>query len=316
MTGTAGPGPFNTRATLDNIAHFAWAYGDDNPLYHDEHHAATSRWGGVIAPPLIWRTAEPFHLPTVRDDGRGGLEWRRVDERWQFVRPVPVGAQLSVEYRLTDDEHGPVASYVGRSSGERLAEWTRSVAADWEPCAAPPVTALDRAESTALADAVAAEGRRGNAALLAGDVVVGEHLPERRRGPLTVTDTIVLLAGAGPAAGSPAPLRPDRARLPEPLPWRRHGELAMCDDGRLRALWLLHHVTDWMGDAASVESFEFAVSRPAWEGEVHTVATTVEAVGTDGRIVLHGRAIDPAGNVTADSRTSIATHETLTRGHR
>ena len=34
----------------DAIRHFALAYGDDNPLYCDPDYAASSVWGGPIAP--------------------------------------------------------------------------------------------------------------------------------------------------------------------------------------------------------------------------------------------------------------------------
>ena len=34
----------------DAFRHIAEAYGDDNPLWWDRDHAATTRWGGVIAP--------------------------------------------------------------------------------------------------------------------------------------------------------------------------------------------------------------------------------------------------------------------------
>src|SRR5579862_6832000 len=45
--------PHYTLPTLDTFRNVAVAYGDDNPLWCDPAHAATSRWGGVIAPPPL-----------------------------------------------------------------------------------------------------------------------------------------------------------------------------------------------------------------------------------------------------------------------
>ncbi|MGV0602417.1 MaoC family dehydratase, partial [Mycolicibacterium pulveris] len=39
--------------SVDTIRQFAIGYGDDNPLYVDPDYAATTRWGGPIAPPMI-----------------------------------------------------------------------------------------------------------------------------------------------------------------------------------------------------------------------------------------------------------------------
>jgi len=37
----------------DAIRNFARGYGDDNPLFVDEDHGPTTRWGSQIAPPMI-----------------------------------------------------------------------------------------------------------------------------------------------------------------------------------------------------------------------------------------------------------------------
>src|SRR6185436_13739636 len=43
--------PHYLRPNEDAFRHIAEAYGDDNPLWWDRDRAATTRWGGVIAPP-------------------------------------------------------------------------------------------------------------------------------------------------------------------------------------------------------------------------------------------------------------------------
>ncbi|MET0143202.1 MAG: MaoC family dehydratase N-terminal domain-containing protein, partial [Ilumatobacteraceae bacterium] len=48
--------PHNVEVSVDGLRHFAYGYGDDNPLYCDEEYAAKSRWGGLIAPPTFLYT--------------------------------------------------------------------------------------------------------------------------------------------------------------------------------------------------------------------------------------------------------------------
>ncbi|MFC3242419.1 MaoC family dehydratase N-terminal domain-containing protein [Gordonia humi] len=43
--------PHNHEVTVDGTRHFAYGYGDANPLWFDPEYAATTRWGGIIAPP-------------------------------------------------------------------------------------------------------------------------------------------------------------------------------------------------------------------------------------------------------------------------
>ncbi|MBM3675885.1 MAG: hypothetical protein FJW88_13255 [Actinobacteria bacterium] len=45
--------PHYRRPGLDAFRNVAVAYGDDNPLWSDEEHAATTRWGSPIAPPPL-----------------------------------------------------------------------------------------------------------------------------------------------------------------------------------------------------------------------------------------------------------------------
>ena len=45
--------PHYTCPGEDAFWHVAEAYGDDNPLYCDPDYASSSRWGSVIAPPLL-----------------------------------------------------------------------------------------------------------------------------------------------------------------------------------------------------------------------------------------------------------------------
>src|SRR4030088_3052692 len=93
---------FNEYATIDTIRHFANAYGDDNPLYTDPEHGATTRWGSMIAPPTFLTTtgvSVAREIPAEeRDKGKGALAgvhafWSGNHIAW--YRPVVPGDRLT-----------------------------------------------------------------------------------------------------------------------------------------------------------------------------------------------------------------------------
>lgn len=57
--------------TKRDIKRFAQAIGDDNPLYYDEQYAKTTRYEGIIAPPLFCHSCAFDDVPIeqLREDG-------------------------------------------------------------------------------------------------------------------------------------------------------------------------------------------------------------------------------------------------------
>ena len=45
--------PYNAVATKDAIRHFAFGYGDNNPLWTDEEYVKKTRYGCIVAPPMF-----------------------------------------------------------------------------------------------------------------------------------------------------------------------------------------------------------------------------------------------------------------------
>src|SRR5439155_1052502 len=86
--GFPGRRPWRTEVTRDAIYHLALAIGDLNPLYLDDEYAAKTRWGTMIAPPIIVQSMDtlravghsglPEGLPGVHSIWTGSLyEWER-----------------------------------------------------------------------------------------------------------------------------------------------------------------------------------------------------------------------------------------------
>lgn len=121
------------------------------------------------------------------------------------------------------------------------------------------------------------EGRRGSKDLVWDEVTVGEEIGTVVKGPLSVTETIAFTIGwGGPfimasecahryVADHPRANAPDRyMRIPE-FPQRAHWDADWArecgfpdayDYGGQRFGWMMHGVTDWMGDNAHLLKFE------------------------------------------------------------
>jgi 3-hydroxybutyryl-CoA dehydratase len=110
---------FARRVTFDDasIRNFAALCGDYNPLHHDEHAASQSAFGSLIASgPHV--TSLMMGLDATFLSGHGealglGFEFR-------FVKVVPAGAALTLEWTISDVVHkdslgGDVVSVEGRA---------------------------------------------------------------------------------------------------------------------------------------------------------------------------------------------------------
>ena len=77
----AAQSPHNFEVSWDASRHFAFGYGDDNPLYCDPEYGRNTRWGNLIAPPTFQYTAgenvtprpDPETKALLRGDPWAGL---------------------------------------------------------------------------------------------------------------------------------------------------------------------------------------------------------------------------------------------------
>jgi acyl dehydratase len=128
------------------------------------------------------------------------------------------------------------------------------------------------ADLEALDAQYAAERARGAEPRWFEDVAEGDEVTPMVKGPLTVTDMVCWHVGMGMGVYGLAPLRlgyRNRMRIPrfyqrddlnvwdamQRVHWdpefaRRSGNPTTFDYGRMRETWLIHLLTDWMGDDA------------------------------------------------------------------
>jgi acyl dehydratase len=234
-TDTKWFGVKNRLITEDLIRNYCNCVGDLNPLFRDETYARNTRWGGIIAPPMILHYVamlsagiglEPPEVPErggrLRIHGAGGLNVGGVVEFYEPVRPgdkfvcvdkflgidevtkpdKPVPRLLrSMGQRKFINQHGKV---VAAASGVELAMIPEKPLKKGEKKIAlghrfpEPFNHYYSEEEIARIDEIMyAEEIRGSKPRYWEDVNEGDPLVPVIKGPLTVTDIAAGMAFRG-----------------------------------------------------------------------------------------------------------------------
>ncbi len=114
------PYPYNTEATRDAIRHFAHGIGDLNPLWLDPEYAASTRWGGIMAPPCFL-----FSCGFGRTGGLPGVHGLFAGSEWTFYRPVRLGTPIRATMQLAD-----VIEKTGAFAGRQILQVDESIYRD------------------------------------------------------------------------------------------------------------------------------------------------------------------------------------------
>lgn len=224
--------PHNYEVTWDGVRHFAFGYGDDNPLYCDPGYAAGTRWGSLVAPPTFLYTMGEDAAPKpdaetkalLRGDPFAGLGSYQAVMEFEWLRPLQLGdrcrvlqAQVGVQPKRSSFGGRTVhvtqdylyANGRGEMHAVRRGTWinaerhtTRKRAR--EKLEQRPYPSEEIAEIDA---AYAAETRRGAEPRYFEDVEVGEELAPKVKGPLTTTDVVVWHLGWGMQLTPPGAFR-------------------------------------------------------------------------------------------------------------
>jgi len=305
--GFPGRRPWRTEVTRDAIYHLACAIGDLNPLYLDEEYAKKTRWGTLIAPPIIVQS-----MDTLRAVGHSGLPeglpgvhsiW--TSSRYEWKRPPMLGDCIRADSYLKEVIEKESAFGGGRAvyqtyeavyydqTGEYLGRrndtWIRV-----ERAAAREKKKYGHIQLAkwmpADIERFMEEYRRYQRTVERywDDVRVGDPLGPLIKGPLTPTAEIafesyfgIYLVGNIVAARlyekHPALMIPNEQGVPEP-PQRVHWDNAFTqrllglpgayDLGPERCSWLIQGVTDWIGDNGCLTSIEARYLKFNFMGDV------------------------------------------------
>jgi acyl dehydratase len=205
-------------ATEENIRNFAFSYGDDNPLYCDPAYAATTRWGGQIAPPIMQGVLnKPLLGDRLPKELRGG-SYRGIHAfvsggTWDWFAPVRPGDTVysfsgleSVEEKTSEFAGRSVIRVLRDVKMNQRAEvigvyrtlvilTERKKAREKGKYSEVPVPSWTDEQIAELDAIYAAEKPRGRELRWWEDVTVGDKLQPMAKGPLTTTDMVVFHAG-------------------------------------------------------------------------------------------------------------------------
>ncbi|MFJ9127762.1 MaoC family dehydratase N-terminal domain-containing protein [Streptomyces sp. NPDC102340] len=224
--------PHNYEVTPDGTRHFAYGYGDDNPLYCDPAYAARTRWGSLVAPPTFLYTMGEDAAPTpdpetkalLKGDPFAGLGSYQAVMEFEWWRPLTLGdrcrvLQTQVGVRAKRSSFGGRTAHVtqdylyanaeGEMHAVRRGTWINAERHTSRKRAKEKVEQqpYTDAELARIDAAYAAETRRGAEPRHWEDVEIGEELQPRVKGPLTVTDVVVWHLGWGMQLTPPGAFR-------------------------------------------------------------------------------------------------------------
>jgi acyl dehydratase len=289
--------PHLSLASQDAIRHFAYGMGDDNPLWTDPAYAATTRYGGIIAPPCMLYAMDD--ICSGQFGGLPGIHNMFAGTRFEWFHPIRVHDTINASSALHDVEEKRSAfarrtflqSYdtsFTNQDGVVVAQ-TRAFGIRAERGTARSqgkYNGLERArytpEEIACIEAdYDAEIIRGATPRYWEDVQVGEALTPIVKGPLTVTDVVTWLIGWGglfnrahgialafrrrhPAAaivdGYGVPDVPERVHWDEAFA-REVGVPGAYDYGPQRISWFGNLMTHWIGDDGFLSMLDVQVRR-------------------------------------------------------
>jgi acyl dehydratase len=230
----------------------------------------------------------PEYQALMKGDPIRGTGALQADLQYEFFRPIRLGDRI-YKRRAPIGIHDKTSTWGGRAIHEWRGVVTRNDRGEithlekgmWIRAERKPVKEVKvpqaapepySAEQLAEIDACyATASRRGSELRYWEDVAIGDEVPTRVKGPLRVTDLIVWHIGWGmqfpthafdiayrtrqstPGLYTPSPLNvPD---IVQRMHWEEEwavkvGAAARYDFGGLREAFLMHLVTDWMGDDA------------------------------------------------------------------
>lgn len=302
---TVAPDPVNQPM----IRHWAAAFGDWNPVYTDPEYAAKSRFGGIVAPPLMLQT---WTFPTPQLVGiaeRGGAPTESTGEsplavldRAGFVGTLASNSEYEIHRYLALGETLSVTTVFESISPEkttrmgigRFITWIATYVDDdgqavavqrfrifkFRPQAPAPTAGKADSAADPKADsrtAPQAEAVPSKPAAVPDDKLApGAPLPELR---IDVTATLV--AAGAIATRDFMPVHHDRDYA------QAHGSPDIFMNILSDTAYCSRYLTDWAGPEAAVKSLAIRLGVPSFPGSTLVFTGSVTGVAeTEGEYVV------------------------------
>ncbi|HWU25337.1 MAG TPA: MaoC family dehydratase N-terminal domain-containing protein [Rhizomicrobium sp.] len=332
---------WNSSSCYDSVNHFCQGIGDDNPIFVNREYGKTAALGVNLAPPSFLYSI----CMSVVQMGFPGIHGFHSGTDWRWFRPILQGEELKVLIWLDSIEERPSRmggrsivlyfSNVFSNGNDDVVAYARGRTVRMERGAARERKTLtvephnwDPEAIANIESAYASEKARGAEPRYWEDVEVGDAIAPIVKGPLCMSDMISFYAGAM-VAPTPAHRLAYKDYVRHPL-WyfrnkengglepiirvhenieaaRNAGVPAPYDVGVQRHAWLIHAITDWMGDDAFLDTnsvqfrafnyygdlqrFTGAVTRKFVENGDHKVELEVRGTNQNGVVTIPGNAV-------------------------
>lgn len=293
--------PFYTEINSDAARTFAYAIGDDNPLWTDREYGKTTQWGSQLAPPTILYSADNVVSGAV--EGLPGVHAMYSGTNWRWFAPIKIGTALKTQSKLKDmvehrtnfagrsfqqiytteffDQHGTMLASADSWCFRTERDTAREEGTKYKKAAAAGPRKYTPQEIEKFAEQYRSERRRGSEKLLWSSVKIGDEIGPVLKGPYTVTSAVAFMQAWGSYAirnhkiawdyyeRHPKLATPNELGIPEP-PVRVHwdntfaqavGVPGAYDFGPERVAWIGHMLTDWIGDTGFLRLLNVQIRR-------------------------------------------------------
>jgi len=279
--------PHNSEAHHDSIRHFAWGYGDDNPLFNNPSHGKGTRWGTMIAPPLYLLTMgedEVGAIPReIRAESKGalaGVHLFNSGTEVEFFKPVRPGDRLVETVRLVDLQEKESRFGGGRSVisynehtyqhvetrevyAVRLSWYVHTEREKSRKANREGTVEVPRYEPEQLDEITAKvleEKPRGTEPRWWEDITVGDTVGPLYKGPLTLSDVVCYHIGMGTGGDYGwGPLRLGVKRRQEMPGFYTRNEYGVWD-----VVQRVHWDDGWAKSIGAHRPYDYGMTRQLW----------------------------------------------------
>ena len=253
--------PWVSSVTLDAIKHFVWGIGDNNPL-----------WTRTAPPSFLYAIDE-----TTIGPGHEGHQRHYQSVLLEWFYPFELGETILAEqsYEKEDFEEGTNTFYqTGKTrfiteSGKVLAESTVVCRRDMLPLPEPenrPEIRYTAEELTTIERKILTEQRRGPEPRFWEETENGEELGHVTKGPLSIMDVVAWCSGTQGAPSNSGD-------------FSTGGLLAQAATGPQVTSWLIHLITNWIGDHGTLVRLEADLGGNPPLGSTTTISGAVSNLG-------------------------------------
>ena len=264
-----------SEVTTDAVRHFAWGIGDNNPLWVDQDYGPPSGLTTTVAPPSF---AYAIDETTVAP---GFNEYERHYEvvKWEWFHRLEIGDRISAESKILREDHDSSADVIWQHgetsfhcSGKGVVA-KANVTTRRDKKELTPVDERDEIKYTPeqlseIEEAILNEKCRGASPRYCEELSVGDPLGIVTKGPLSIMDIVAWCAGT---MGSPDTQKG----------FSTGGLDDQTATGPQLAAWVMHLLTNWMGDNGFLHELTVTFSGLPSLGSTTTISGSISSTFMD-----------------------------------